>query len=388
MLLRSCFVVAFMMVFIGCKSPVEVADYLGQVPPDTTPMVFAPDQVSVKERFEHGISFSPDMKELAFGVLDKDDFSGKIHYAKKGNESWTKPTLLEILKDESAFLPYFSPDGETMLFAKSSSPEANYITDIWKLHKQGEAWLRPEKINHPLSSSSREAMACATLDNTIYFSSNREGNGLADLYFSKATEGVYADAERIDALSTERDEESIFVSPEGNYIIFSRYASFESGPDLFISYKDIKGNWTKPEALDAPINTMQWERRPFVTTDHQFLFFTRKTFEGEAMKESDIYWVNTKKVFKPYVFNPIPETILKIGTQTKVKVPKDYFKDINEEELAITCADEKLEWTEFDSDTMMLTLNPDETGKFELVFKAIDGHSNETTHTLKVEVVY
>ncbi|WP_418360946.1 hypothetical protein [Sphingobacterium detergens] len=72
----------------GCKTIIDSADYFGQACPDSIPVVFAPGTISVKGRLEHGISFTSDRRELAFGILKKDDFSGDIFYAKKINESY------------------------------------------------------------------------------------------------------------------------------------------------------------------------------------------------------------------------------------------------------------------------------------------------------------
>lgn len=374
----------FIFGLFGCNSPTESTDYLGQSHPDSIPVIFAPDIVSVKGRLEHGISFTPDTQELAFGILNNKDFSGKILYTKKVNKNWTAPIVFEPLKDENVYLPYFSPDGKSMLFAQSRPDADNYITDIWVLNRSNDNWNEAQKLNSPISTLTREASACMTFDNTIYFSSNRDGNGLADLYFSTYNNGTHSNTKRIHAICTERDEESIFVAPDESYIIFSRYATDENGPDLFISYQDVEKNWTEPRALDSIINTAYWERRPFVSIDNKFLFFTKLTLNQSGITESDIYWVNTQKVFKPFVFNPIAEKTIKIGKETKLKIPSDYFKDIDNQKLSVSIND--IEWAKFDSEKMTLVMNPTKTGEFDILFTAVDKFSNKTTDRLKIIV--
>lgn len=63
---------------ISCATKEARVNYFGQTEPTTTPQIFAEGIVSVKGRFEHGISFTPKAQELAFGVLNKEDFSGNI----------------------------------------------------------------------------------------------------------------------------------------------------------------------------------------------------------------------------------------------------------------------------------------------------------------------
>jgi len=74
----------------SCKQTTELKDFFGQTYPDSTPVIFAPDIISKKGRFEHGLSFTPDNRELAFGILNKDG-SGEIFYSKKMNNNWTEP---------------------------------------------------------------------------------------------------------------------------------------------------------------------------------------------------------------------------------------------------------------------------------------------------------
>ena len=149
---------------------------MGQKHLDSIPVIFGPDIVSIKGRFEHGLSFSPDIRELAFGVLNKDDFSGEIFYSKKVDNNWTEPMIFEPLKSECVYLPYFSPDGKSLLYAQSQPDTDNGYTDIWIIEKINDGWDSPKILQSPLSSTSREANACMTNDGTIYFSSNRSYN--------------------------------------------------------------------------------------------------------------------------------------------------------------------------------------------------------------------
>ncbi len=372
---------------IACKSTAPTVDYLGQQLPDSVPVMFAPDIVSKKGRLEHGISVAPDTRELAFGVLNENDFKGEIWSTQKHATGWDEPSVFEPLKGTSAYLPHFSPDGKSLLFAKSKHDTLTYLTDIWILRKNKGNWTGPEKLNDPISTSSREAMAGMTLERSVYFSSNSKGNGLADLYFSPFQNGSYQPAIPIVAVNTERDEESIFISPNANYMIFSSYLSDESGPDLLISYKNSQGNWTIPKVLDQGINTANWERRPFVSIDHRLLFFTRMIFNSSGLEESDIYWVNTQKLFKPFVFNPIPETVVPLGKTVIIQLPLDYFKDIDDRgPLKIDHVGPLLDWVKFDSKKMTFTLTPNKTGTFELALQAEDSFSNTTVATVTVVV--
>lgn len=371
---------------ISCKKNTVIVDYFAQTEPENTPIVFAEDIISVKGRFEHGISFTPDSRELAFGIFNKEDFSGNIYYSKKSDNKWTTLKKFEPLQNESVYLPYFAPNGNSLLYAQSKPDTNSYFTDIWMLKRINDLWAQPVKIGSPISSLSRESTACMTLNNTIYFSSNRDGNGLADLYCSSLENGAYKNVERIDSICSVRDEESIFIAPDERYIIFSRYATNDNGPDLFISYRDFNGNWNPPTLLDSTINTADWERRPFVSIDNKFLFFTRQFFDDKGLTESDIYWVNTQKVFKPFVFNPITVKPIKLEKETELSIPIEYFSDIDSKDLKINLKQGKFDWIKFDNEKMTLTMQPNKVGEFDLIFTAIDEFSNETENKIKIIV--
>ncbi|MEO9893016.1 hypothetical protein [Aurantibacter sp.] len=385
-LIKKYLLVLSIIFLLSCSTKNTSVDYFCQAEPDITPTLFAPDFISVKGRFEHGISFTPDTQELAFGILNKNDFSGEIRYSKKVNNTWNTPESFEPLKNKSVYLPYFSPNGTSMLFAQNKSNTNNGITDIWMLAKNNNVWEQPKKVIGAINSSARESMASMTMDNKIYFSSNRDGNGLADLYFANSENGKYSTVERLDSICTLGDEESIFIAADESYLIFSRYASNDNGPDLFISYRDNKGKWMAPTILNTKINTANWERRPFVSIDNNFLFYTKLTFDAKGLVESDIYWVSTKKVFSPYVFNEISDLTIKSGTESKTTIPTDYFKDIDSEKLKLSINQKELNWISFDEDKMVLTMFPTNAGTYELKFTAMDNYLNSTMSSVKIIV--
>ncbi|WP_333889443.1 putative Ig domain-containing protein [Sphingobacterium siyangense] len=366
---------------IGCKSITDSVDYFGQTYPDSIPIVFAPGTISVKGRLEHGISFTPDGGELAFGILDKEDFSGAIFHAKIINKKWTKPVVFEPLRNKCVYLPYFSPSGTSLLFSQSNAGKDNASTDIWILEKVKGEWGIPNMIQAPINSASREANACMTYDGTIYFSSNRNCEGKenchnADLFYSKFVGNAHPSADIIPEFASPNDEESVFISPKEDYIIFCRYTNDESKVDLYISYRDIHNNWIVPQIVHSTINSKDWDRRPFVTIDNKFLFFTRLQIGESGVTESDIYWVNTSKLFKPFVYNSLSDTTVQIGKKFEISVPKNYFKDIDDERLVYSINQNQFNWLHFDREQMKLSGLPTVEGDFELTFSARDRYSN------------
>jgi len=382
----------FILGLISCKSSTKSTDYLGQSYPDSIPVIFAPDIVSIKGRLEHGLSFSPDMTELAFGIQNKVDFSGKIYYSKKVDNNWTDPVIFEPLKNECVYLPYFSPNGKSLLYAQSKPDTNNGYTDIWMIEKTSNDWGSPKLLPTPISSKSREANACMTNDGTVYFSSNRNCEGkenchTADLFYSKLVDNKYQSVEEISEFVSPNDEESVFISSKEDYIIFCRYTDNETWMDLYISYRDINNKWIEPQIIDSTINSEDWDRRPFVSIDNKFLFFTRLQTGEKGMTESDIYWVNTSKLFKPFVYNPPFDTVVQVGVNFEISIPADYFKDFDDNQLDLSLNEKEFNWIEFDSEKMKLSGLPTMDGEYELTFTAVDEHLNTTEDKIKIKVI-
>jgi hypothetical protein len=381
----------FILGLISCKSFTESADYMGQTCPDSIPVIFAPDIVSIKGRLEHGLSFSPDMREIAFGILNKDDFSGKIYYSKKVDDNWTEPIVFEPLKGESVFLPYFSPNGKFLVFTQSKWDTAFHYKDIWIIEKNNQTWNNPEKMKVPINSSASVSNACMALDGTVFFSSNINCIGIenchtADLFYSELVANEYQSEKAISEFISTNDEESVFISPKQDYILFCRYTDNETWMDLYISYRDINNNWIVPQMIDSTINSKDWDRRPFVSNDNKFLFFTRLQIGEKGLTESDIFWVNTSKLFKPFVFNSLSDTIVQIGEKFEVSIPVDYFKDIDDNRLDMRLNQNEFDWLEFDTEKMKLAGLPKTEGDFELTFTAVDKFSNMTEDKMKITV--
>lgn len=133
-------------------------------------------------------------------------------------------------------------------------------------------------------------------------------------------------------------------------------------------------------------NSKDWDRRPFVTIDNRFLFFTRLQVGEKGVTESDIYWVNTLKLFKPFVYHPLPDITLRVGEQFELSIPKDYFRDIDDHQLTYSINQDQFDWLNFDREKMKLSGVPTKAGNFELTFSAVDQVANMTHEKVMITV--
>lgn len=133
----------------------------------------------------------------------------------------------------------------------------------------------------------------------MYFASNKGQSSKRqhdfDIYKSEFKEGKFETPQKLsDSINTRRYEADVFISPDESYIIYcsARKSGFGKG-DLYISFKDKHGEWSKSINLGETINSKEHELCPFVTKDGMYLFYT---------SNQDIYWVSTE------IINEIKET--------------------------------------------------------------------------------
>ncbi|HYG40645.1 MAG TPA: putative Ig domain-containing protein [Cytophagales bacterium] len=303
-------------------------DYLGQTPPKEIPEIFAPNIVSLKGRFEMGSTFSPDGRQFAFGVAESPEII-YILFMKKEKGKWSLPSKDFILNNQNISLPAFSPDGKNFSYIREiNKKEGNiWISELSEIGTSNEKIL-PEIIN----SKEREGGHSITYDGTLYFTSNRGGNN-GDVFRSKQINGKYSTIEKLDFLNSPMDEESVYISPKEDYAIIQTGRRCENcWADLYISFHRNNDTWTEPSILDSAINTNHHEHRPLISPDSKYLFFNRMIIGSEPI-ESDLYWVSTKHIFKPFLNNALPDTIVGMNNNFKYNLPKNVFKDIDHDKL-------------------------------------------------------
>lgn len=261
--------------------------YLGQKPPSTTPEIFAPNIISIDGKYEFGSVFNKDVTEFFYGlVVNRKEHIG---YSKLIGNKWSAPKLISVEDQYGRNDPFLSPD-ENRLYFISQRPldgvgEAKDY-DIWYVERIDNEWSDPINAGSNINSDEDEYYMSFTNDGTMYFSSNKVGDNF-DIYSSKIIDGEFQEAIPLsDAINTPAYEADVFIDPDETYIIFcaTRKEGLGRG-DLYISFKNTDGTWSKSVNMGNNINTTNHELCPFVSKDGKYLFYT---------SNQDIYWVSTK----------------------------------------------------------------------------------------------
>ncbi|UCG62318.1 MAG: PD40 domain-containing protein [Candidatus Zixiibacteriota bacterium] len=272
------------------SSPELRGPYLGQPAPSTTPDLFAPGLVS-RGYHELGIAISTSGDECFYVTANNKYPHYVIIHLKSVGGVWSSPEVASFSGFYSDYRPCFSPDGNSLFFSSvrplPGGTAENTSHDIWRVEKKGEHWSDPIHLGFPLNSGNPEINPAVASSGMIYFQSMSEDGQNFDIYFSAYDNGSYGQPQKLPGdINTEYNEGGPFVAPDESYLVFhSNRPGGVGRSDLYISFREEDGTWSRCVNLGAPVNSPESETIPFVSADGKFLFYTSFiTWEPEAYK--------------------------------------------------------------------------------------------------------
>ena len=167
---------------------------LGNVLPDSIPLVFAPGIISAKDYNNHTLTILPDGKEIFF---TRDPLN--IRSLKVIDGKWSSPKKTGLNGRE----PLFSPDGNKLFYNDG---------DIWYIKKTNDMWGDPQKLDSTINTDKHEYYASITKNGTIYFSRIIE-RGNPQIFFSRQINGSFFEAIAIDSVINDGGAYHPYISP-------------------------------------------------------------------------------------------------------------------------------------------------------------------------------
>ena len=261
--------------------------YLGQKRPGLIPEVFAPGIVSIKGRYDFGISFSPALDEIYFSVQPKKG-PAEIYFSKIEDKKWKPIQKAKFTKGRKAgeMEPFVTADGKRIYFTGYSAG----FTDekIWYVDRLGNGWSKAIKLDSPINGD--DVMNLTQAKNGDVFYDNRSKR---KMYSSSSKNGGFPKVQE-----SEVDIGShAFISSSQDYLLVQAQNKQDKkrNSDIYVYFKEKDGTWTKPINLGESVNSNFNERVPSVTPDGKYLFFSRYNEEGGL---SNFYWVSTEVISK------------------------------------------------------------------------------------------
>ena len=239
-------------------------------------------------------SCRPDTKG---GAIDKFDgrYFEDIYISEKNSAGeWgvAKNIGTPINTDGNDAVVAMSPDGSKIYLYKYSHGHG----DLYSSDLSEGTWSEPVKLKEPINSHSWEpSLSVGPDENTIYFTSNREGGyGGTDIYVvKKMPSGKWSKPMNLgNTINTEYDEDSPFILADGKTLYFSSNGNKSMGGfDVFsATFNNEKKEWSEPENLGYPINTAHDDLYFSISFDGKKMYFSSIHPEGNGDK--DIYYAN------------------------------------------------------------------------------------------------
>jgi outer membrane protein OmpA-like peptidoglycan-associated protein len=180
--------------------------------------------------------------------------------------------------------PVISPDGKTLYFVRSGSPEnvgGVNDEDIWSSTlKDDGTWSPAIHLPAPLNDSGYNIIGSALPDGNTLFLLNvyrTDGSRGQGFSYSHRTRTGWSFPQKIEVPNfyNSSAQTSAIISNDQKTIVMSVQRDDSYGQrDLYFSRQTSDGNWTEPQNLGPDINTPQTEGTPFLASDETTLYFS------------------------------------------------------------------------------------------------------------------
>jgi len=236
-------------------------------------------------------TISKTQDEIYFSIQSPTEETAVIAVMKMKKNKWQEPEMTSFSGKFRNIEPFLSPDGLRLYFA-SNRPMDDTTTktkdyDIWYVERKNTTseWSKPINVGVPVNSKNNEFYPCVTLNGNLYFTSDAVNTlGKDDILVCKWDGKQFTEPENLGMnINTPGYEFNAFVSPSEDFIIYTCYGRHDGlgSGDLYISYRNDKGNWDTAKNLGAEVNSKQMDYCPFYDATTQTLYFTSKRMSLE-----------------------------------------------------------------------------------------------------------
>lgn len=236
---------------------------------------------------------TPDESIIVF--LNSQRFYEAIMYSEKINGKWTQPVNItpQVGSDGDMIPTSLSKDGTELYLTKNTRDKG----DIYVSRKNGALWSKAVPLNENINTKANETFASLSSDgNSLYFTSDRKGTlGGLDIFLSKRqSSGEWGPAVNLGpVINTEYDEESPYLTPDGQILYFSSKGHFNMGGfDVFYSAIDNSGIFKEAVNAGSPISTTNDNIRYFPVSDgskgYLAMFNQKESFGGQDIYRIEI----------------------------------------------------------------------------------------------------
>jgi outer membrane protein OmpA-like peptidoglycan-associated protein len=221
------------------------------------------------------------------------------------NNHFTKAEIVEGSINRQALkgAATVSNDGEWLIFAGDFFDKGYGSYDLYISYNTPDGWSEPENLGDRINTPYWESAPSISPDSrTLYFSSDRPGGyGGRDLYFStRLPNGKWSNAINTGpTINTVGNELYPYIHADNQTLYFTSDGLPGYGKtDLFISRKTALDEWSTPENLGYPINTIEDEGSIAIPSDGSFAYYASDRFDTRG--GLDLYKFDLRDDIRPF----------------------------------------------------------------------------------------
>jgi OOP family OmpA-OmpF porin len=178
-------------------------------------------------------------------------------------------------------LPIISPDGQTLYFARKYYPQnfgEENNDDIWYATRQPDgSWSKALNIGAPLNNKEHNfVVACSPSGNTLYLANDYRASKKDGVSMTVRKGRTWSQPKSLDIEDHYNNNEFVgyHVGVDGRTLLMSVERKDGLGKrDLYVSFKQTSGKWSKPQSLGSGINTSDEETSVFLAADGKTIYF-------------------------------------------------------------------------------------------------------------------
>lgn len=197
------------------------------------------------------------------------------------------------------YLPAITADEQTLVITvrlprenEQANSKNKYQEDFYECHASGEAWNMRETIGDEINTPNNEGAQSISADGQALFFTACEksgGYGGCDIYISRKNDGAWGRPVNLGPpVNTLNWESQPSISSDGRTLYFASNKPGGLGDlDIWKSELDNEGKWSVPVNLGPGVNTSASEMSPFIHPDNNTLYFASDGWIG--MGGLDLY---------------------------------------------------------------------------------------------------